>query len=400
MTTKCHLVAGLVAATITATTVGAAWAALALPPNKLSRTSELSAAISGGSPAGSSATKEVTITDPVLNMKAYSMTVPANWLFEGAVIQGSSCNDGPFPVFRMVSPDGLTGIKQLPRLDWRWSDNPHHPFKAGSDCMPFKKEMSASEILKYMVGVLQVEFVQDEPTPGLAEIQNNFASRNTAQLSMSADKARARVRYHINSIVIEERLNVFVTCTTFGTIGQHGCNAGVSRQWAPQSQYTDDTFKSISQSFVIDRQWNSTRTQIVIQKLNDLSEQSMRDIQQMGDEALRRSKAQFNAFNQAQAMRQRQHEQFLDTMQRGTDMSMKRAADIANTNHRIADDWCDYSLDQQKRLDPRTGEITKDSSAYSYTWINDAGKRVETNDVNANPNGNGTGNWTLQENVR
>jgi hypothetical protein len=85
-------------------------------------------------------------------------------------------------------------------------------------------------------------------------------------------------------------------------------------------------------------------------------------------------------------------------MQRGTDMSMKRAADIANTNHRIADDWCDYSLDQQKGLDPRTGEITKHSSAYSYTWIHHGGKRVQTNDVNANPNG--TGNWTLQENVR
>ena len=72
----------------------------------------------------------------------------------------------------------------------------------------------------------------------------------------------------------------------------------------------------------------------------------------------------------------------------------------ANARHQAADDWCDYSLDQQKRLDPRTGEITKDSSAYSYTWVNDQGKRVQTNDVNANPNGNGTGNWTLQENVR
>ena len=107
---------------------------------------------------------------------------------------------------------------------------------------------------------------------------------------------------------------------------------------------------------------------------------------------MRRSKAQFNAFNQAQEMRQRQHEQFLASIQRGTDMSMAR--------HQAADDWCDYSLDQQKRLDPRTGEITKDSSAYNYTWVNDQGKRVQTNDVNANPNGNGTGNWTLQENVR
>lgn len=81
-------------------------------------------------------------------------------------------------------------------------------------------------------------------------------------------------------------------------------------------------------------------------------------------------------------------------------MSMKRAADISNTNHRIADDWCDYSLDQQKRLDPRTGEITKDSSAYSYTWINEFGEHYQTNDFNDNPNGGPKGNWNIATNVQ
>jgi hypothetical protein len=32
--------------------------------------------------------------------------------------------------------------------------------------------------------------------------------------------------------------------------------------------------------------------------------------------------------------------------------------------------------------------------------VNEQGDRVQTNNINANPNGNGTGNWTLQENVR
>jgi hypothetical protein len=119
----------------------------------------------------------------------------------------------------------------------------------------------------------------------------------------------------------------------------------------------------------------------------------------MGEEVTRRSTAQYNAFQQSQDMRQRQHEQFLDTMQRGTDLSMKQAAASANANHRAADDWSDYSLDLQKRLDPNTGLITKDSSAYNYTWVNETGDRVQTNNINANPNGNGSGNWTLQENI-
>ena len=162
----------------------------------------------------------------------------------------------------------------------------------------------------------------------------------------------------------------------------------------------DEAFKAISKTFAVDQNRTAARARVAIQQINDMSEASTRAIRQMGDEAMRRSKAQFNAFNQAQEMRQRQHEPFLASIERGTEMSMARANESMNARHQAADDWCDYSLDLQKRPDPRTGEITKNSSAYSYTWVNDQGKRIQTNDVNANPNGNGTGNWTLEENVR
>jgi len=345
-------------------------------------------------------TKVVSITDPVLNMPAYSITIPTNWFFEGAVFPGTSCSEAPFPVFRITSPDGLTGIKQLPRLDWAWSDNPRQPSKSGADCLPYKKEIPASEVLKYMVGVLQVEFVKDEPTPDLAEIQRNTAARNSQQMIFTADKARATVRYHINKIVIDERLNVFVSCTTFRATGAHVCGAGVSRTRAPMGKYNDDTFRSVSKTFAVDQEWMSARGRIAIQKLKDLSDQEMAMLKRQGEEAERRSKAQYNAFQQSQAMHQRQHEDFMASMQRGTDMSMKRAAEISNNNHRVADDWCDYSLDQQKRLDPRTGEITKDSNAYSYTWINEFGEHYQTNDFNDNPNGGPKGNWNIATNVQ
>ena len=89
------------------------------------------------------------------------------------------------------------------------------------------------------------------------------------------------------------------------------------------------------------------------------------------DAANRQMAAQYNQFNQSQQMRQKQHEDFLAVMQRGTDMSMNRTGEAMNARSRAADDWCDYSLDQQKRLDPNTGLITKDSSAYNYTWVNE-----------------------------
>ena len=111
----------------------------------------------------------------------------------------------------------------------------------------------------------------------------------------------------------------------------------------------------------------------------------MRTIRKMGEEVTRQSTAQFNAFSAIAGPALFQHEQFLETMQRGTDLSMKQAAASANANHRAADDWCDYSLDQQKRLDPNTGLITKDSSAYNYTWVNEFKLIGATNNINANP---------------
>jgi hypothetical protein len=390
---KSKLMTVLVSAVIAMVAIGATLGA------KASSTTALAASHSDGPSDSSGGSKVASITDPILNMKAYSITIPANWVFEGAVIRGTSCIDGPFPVFRMSTPDGLVGIKQLPRMDWSWSDNPKLAVEGGSDCLPYKKAMSAAEMMKVMIGILQVEFVKDEPTPDLAEMQKKAASQSMPNLTMTVDKARATVRYRINKMVMEGRLNTFVSCTTYRKIGRHSCSLGVARTWAPQGKYSDETFKSISRTFAIDQDWNAKRMQIVIQKLNDLSEQSMRTIRKMGEEATRQSTAQYNAFQQSQDMRQRQHQQFLDSMQRGTDLSMKQAAASANANHRAADDWCDYSLDQQKRLDPNTGLITKDSSAYNYTWVNESGDRVQTNNINANPNGNGTGNWTLQENI-
>ncbi len=124
-----------------------------------------SATSASPAPPAAGGTKVVNITDPILNMKAYSLTIPSNWVFQGAVIQGTPCIPAPFAVWRMSSPDGLTGFKQEPRLDWAWSENPNAPKQITQGCLDYKKEMPAIDVLKYMVGVLQVEFVNQDPVP-------------------------------------------------------------------------------------------------------------------------------------------------------------------------------------------------------------------------------------------
>jgi hypothetical protein len=115
----------------------------------------------------------------------------------------------------------------------------------------------------------------------------------------------------------------------------------------------------------------------------------------------RRFKEQQQEIAHTMAVQQQMHDQFIRTMQEGTDRSMARAAEIANSNHRMSQDMVDYSLDRRTVLDSNTGQITKVSNAYGNTWMDGTGRATyQTNDPNANPNGVLPGNWTKQTVVR
>jgi len=357
------------------------------------------AATINSAPAGRG-TQNVDLHDPVLEMAAYSLSIPSGWNFSSAVIQGSSCVAGPFPVFRVVSPDGLSGVKQLPRMDWAWSDNAG--VGKGGDCLPYRQEISAEDFLKYMTGVLQVEFVRDDPNPDLAAFQRNSAAMSRPGFTSKGDLAVATVRYRVNKIEIEDHLRVTVSCSAYSRAGSgrvENCSADVKREFAPAGKYSPETFASIDHSLTVNPQWNQAWTDVMIQKIKNADEVTGRMVGKALADAGRARNAQTSAFQQAQDLRQKQHEDFDARLKEGTQRSMQNTANNMNARSRAADDWCDYSLDQQKRLDPNTGLITKDSSAYNYTWVNEQGDRVQTNNINANPNGNGTGNWTLQENI-
>lgn len=60
-------------------------------------------------------------------------------------------------------------------------------------------------------------------------------------------------------------------------------------------------------------------------------------------------------------------------------------ANVSGTNHRIASDWRDYSLDQQERLNPSTAGVP--------------GQHCQTNDASGNPNGRLAVHWTLATNI-
>src|SRR5271169_1411187 len=60
-----------------------------------------------------------TINDPTLgDIKAFTVTIPAGWKFQGTVVRGPECNPISFPAFRAYSLDGLTELRLLPVFNW------------------------------------------------------------------------------------------------------------------------------------------------------------------------------------------------------------------------------------------------------------------------------------------
>jgi hypothetical protein len=169
---KSRLLTSLIAAAIIAASVGTACGTKAPPTDAITASSSAtpSGTSAAASPSPATGTKNVTITDPILKMTAYTLTIPSDWVFDGAVGQGTPCVPLPFPIWRMSSPDGLTGFKALPVLAWAYWDKPKTPAQnaAVQGCMDYKQDMPATDVLKYMFGVLQVEFVRWEPVPWLA----------------------------------------------------------------------------------------------------------------------------------------------------------------------------------------------------------------------------------------
>jgi len=390
-------------AALTATTIGigymvAAGAAGTTRPER----SPVAAHLAGVLPGGM---QTATIHDPGMDMDAFTVPYPAKWHFQGAVLQGTSCTNIPMAVFRVFSPDGLSEIERMPRVDWRWGTMPPGG-KPPVGCVPFKDVMTAKQILQYTSAILKVEYVQDLPVApekvaayrqALAPIAGAPAGYGMKRFPDEGDLASALVRYKNGSFTMEGRLDAQVRCqhTQMGPANRlwdlHVCWANLKYAHAPAAQFNAVSAMS-----------DDVRENIVQQWLSAYLTEQARQGQEMLNNQMKtnnaRMAAQREQFERGQAMRQRQNDEFNATLARGTQMSMNQAAQVANSNHTITSDWTDYSLDQQTVRDPNTGQVSKVSSTYSYTWLDGSGKvAYQTTDPNADPNGALKGNWTRQQ---
>jgi hypothetical protein len=417
MSTKKRLTAILIALTI----IGCKGP---LPTSAASAGEGMSTASSGG------AHKEYVTDSTLNNMNAFDVTVPSKWHFQGTLFQGGNCTAIPFGVWRATSPDGLSAAEQMPALSWVWGTGPKLGYMPKSDCLPLKGAMSAPEFLRYLAATMKVQFVADDPVPAaqnekaqeeLRSVQATYApqyaAKNLQPPKNTRELARAIVTYTNGTFAMKGRLSTTVDCmeTTYaGMPGLSSWSPGnpVHATTGPPSTVNKCTAEVVylsapaSKFAALIQQWDTSGMgtlsedawqQAWIQRNNVETQQAINHMWKVSKE---RMQAQQQQFNHDQAVRQRMHEDFLATMQRGTDMSMARTQDGMNARSTAASDWVDYALDQKTVLDPNTGQITKVSSSYNHTWIDSTGKTsYQTNDPNANPNGVLPGTWTQQATV-
>src|SRR5580704_9098025 len=104
-------------------------------------------------PAAAQALSTGTITDPSLgDIKAFTVTIPAGWKFQGTVVRGPECNPISFPVFRAYSPDGLTEMRLLPAFDW--SFHPAIKMNTVAGCLPIQQTLTAAQFLDHFVELI------------------------------------------------------------------------------------------------------------------------------------------------------------------------------------------------------------------------------------------------------
>ncbi len=365
-------------------------------------------------------TRPEPLNDPSLGITAATFNVPAKWHFQGVLMQGGPCVGIPFAVFRMTSPDGLSFVEQLPKFGWIFATGPAASVKHDG-CLPLKTALGAQEFLKYISATLNVQYLNDEPvSPSLkaklfkekadaeAVYAPQYAAAHLQPPKSTLELAWAAVRYRNGSFVIKGRLQTVVSCNETTTPGMKSmlrgmadrpesvntsCQASVRYISAPENQFP--SVAALIDDSNIGPVQNQAWVQAWISRSNQQAQQMM---SQMNAAFMAQSRASAQQFAHDQAVRQQMHEQFLATMQRGTDLSMQRAAEASNSRQRQAADVVDSVLDRQTVRDPNTGQVSKVSSAYSYTWVDSTGKTsFQTQDPNANPNGTLQGNWTRQE---
>jgi hypothetical protein len=358
-----------------------------------------------------------SIVDPAYNLKAFTITIPAGWKFQGTVLPGPDCSDIPFPVFRAYSADGLSEMRLMPAFNWTF-----HPalknFHAPSGCLDYGRALTAEEFLKHyeeMVATNGMHVVGPMPVSAPYQKRVDAVANNMNHISPnirgSANAAAVRVETTNGTFIIEQRFRAYVDCRISTQAGMGGgCTAHVDVVRAPKGKLdalcaivdAHDLVRTPHEDAWLQRvqQTLTTKNQQRMRELTRQEQASSAMLKKQADDFMATSKRNHEAFMQQQETSYQNHQAAMAQQASSFHSAMNNANNAMNARSTASSDWVDYALDQQTVVGQ--GGLAKVSSSYTQTWSSTVGNQTQwyqTNDPNANPNGVLSGNWTQDTKV-
>jgi hypothetical protein len=375
-------------------------------------------AILGPAPAApSGATKKVEIRDPNMNnMVAYTLTIPANWNFQGAVLVDPSCGASPTTVaYRVWSDDLRYGVQRMPEVNW---------FTVADKRIPMGKckIMDALNAVEYAGMIMPVlrpnaTLISTATAPqadGLATYikQADANSASTAAMyhlppsKAGGDAKELRIAYNLGSQPEEEFLQVMETTSDDPASVIVSKPGQILRtEWATKKRTTAWIVAERAPKGQLDAARAKLEAVRISLTMNTEWDRAVGDkIRRQGAAAIAQSWKTFNAnykANQAAYdVRFKQGQQFINNMQQ---QGAKRNADFAayeDGRSRHTADQVDAILDRQYYVDPSNGQTSTISTTYTNNWADGLGDKVLTNIQGYDPNGDVQGNWTQLEPIK
>jgi hypothetical protein len=128
----------------------------------------------------SSSTREIEVADPQYQMTAYTLAVPANWKFRGAIVrQSGPCHTTDDQLkYTMLAPDGTTAVITMPGVVWNWSADPYVvAAMVHQKCLPNDIHTAASFLVNIAVPIVHPQAKIISVLPLAPEVQASVAAQ-------------------------------------------------------------------------------------------------------------------------------------------------------------------------------------------------------------------------------
>jgi hypothetical protein len=349
----------------------------------------------------------VPITDPQLNMTAYTQSVPNGWRFAGEVGRDPSCRgNGPGLKSVAVSPDGLSEIRYVPGFRWMWTDNVFmRQAMQKSGCPAVDIDSAAGFLVNVAIPNLhkQASILSITKLDAAAEasLATQLAQMQQSNAQMAArygqkpqrltlEGARVRIRYQVGGKPVDEQVQTVVDCVAAQLPALYMQPSYTNRNCTARSVYIvratagqldtlvgTPALAELNKGTQVNNDWMQRIIHDERVAFDAAQERSREAFQAM----LRQGQANHDALMRQGAAFQASEEQSFRQSQ-AQDRARQGAIDQA-AHGQVLD-----SLGLRDYKNPSTGETIEASSYYNHQWLSSDGSTlISTDDHGFDPNG-------------